>query len=207
MRQRWLESKFEGGQNSKWFPPLFLFKQGAVSIQRCCFTSSFLPTKSHLVGVSNQQMQAKIHGDALVFMTFPRGHSNFHELSLEHRCFLTLEVSVADPKSMVGSFEAQKNRPYFPLNAGCLMTGSLIISWFMKCSPHNWVGCHPLLNPTNNQGPFFHCSNVHPCLKVQSWNHHPKGLEHIFSKVVDPISRYMVFFRYDWRDIFSFLTS
>ena len=48
---RWLESKFEGGQNSKWFPrsPLFLFKQGAVTIQRCSFKKQFSPYKVPLV--------------------------------------------------------------------------------------------------------------------------------------------------------------
>ena len=27
-------------------------------------------------------------------------------------------------------------------------------------SPHTWVGLHPLYTQQNNQGPFFHCSNV-----------------------------------------------
>ena len=40
----------------------------------------------------------------------------------------------------------------FPLNPDCLMTGSLI-SWFMKKSLCNWVGCSsPFLNPKHSQG-------------------------------------------------------
>ena len=32
----------------------------------------------------------------------------------------------------------KKNRPYFPLNPGCLI--GILMSWFMNQSPYNWVG-------------------------------------------------------------------
>ena len=40
----------------------------------------------------------------------------------------------------------------FPLNPGCFI--GIMISWFMKESPHNWVVCHPSINPSKNR--FFH---------------------------------------------------
>ncbi len=65
-------------------------------------------------------------------------------------------------------------RVYFPWNTGCWMV--ILISWFMKYSPHNWVGHFiPNMYPkTPVLGPYFslfRCQNF--MWMALPWKKHP----------------------------------
>ena len=45
-----------------------------------------------------------------------------------------------------------------------LFKNRILMSWFLRYSPFNCVGCHPPYTLNTRLGPFFHCSNVFPTI-------------------------------------------
>ena len=67
----------------------------------------------------------------------------------KHRLFQSKQGSFGLQVYIHMSHEKKKPAGFFPLNPGCLMTGSFI-SWFYEIIPtFHWVVCHPL-NTLNN---------------------------------------------------------
>ena len=63
-------------------------------------------------------------------------------------------------KSHLDIWARKKSRSYFQLNPGRL-TG-VLMSWFMKKSPRNWVVLHPLYTRQTTRGPFSLLIRISP---------------------------------------------